>query len=205
MNIRLIATTVFAALLCVGAHASEPKIKKLEAAKVESLRFALQADVSKASVRLSAWFDTISVCAPQLWQSVGASLDKSGIEVIPVHFGTVDGACFKGSLGNQRFAAAIAPWLSGGIVRLPTPEEIQRYWFIFPFDEIEEPVFIISSEKADILVHLQLDKDKQRYFVFMIEAFRLGEKKPEPNQRPEGTPGKSPSSNPSQVPGAPHP
>jgi len=28
---------------------------------------------------------------------------------------------------------------------------------------------------------------------------------PEPNQRPEGTPGKSPSSNPSQVPGAPHP
>ena len=26
-----------------------------------------------------------------------------------------------------------------------------------------------------------------------------------PNQRPEGTPGKSPSSNPSQVPGAPHP
>lgn len=29
--------------------------------------------------------------------------------------------------------------------------------------------------------------------------------KPEANQRPEGTPGKSPSSNPSQVPGAPHP
>ena len=31
------------------------------------------------------------------------------------------------------------------------------------------------------------------------------EKKPEANERPEGTPGKSPSSNPSQVPGAPHP
>jgi hypothetical protein len=152
--------------LCVGSHASEPKIKKLEAAKVESLRVALQADVSKAGEHFSSWFDTVCVCAPQLWKSVGASLDKSGIEIIPVHFGTADGACFKGATGNQRFGLAVASLLPGGIVRLPTPEEIGRYWSIFPFDEIEEPVFIVSSARADLLVHLQLDEEKQRYFVF---------------------------------------
>lgn len=182
MNIRFFATTVLAMLLCVGAYANEPKIKKIEPAKVESLRVALQADVSKASERFPSWLDTVCICAPQLWKSIGVSLDKSGIEVIPVHFGTADGACFKGSLGNQRFAVAVASLLSSGIVRLPTPEEIGRYWIIFPFDEIEEPLFIVSSEQADILVHLRLDQEKQRYFVFLLEAFRLNEKKPEPTQ-----------------------
>jgi len=181
MILRLLATTVLISFQCVGAYASEPKIKKIDPSQVESLRRALQADVSKASGRLTAWFDSVSVCAPQLWRHIGGAIDKREIELIPVHFAAADGACFKGAQGNQRLAVAVAPLLTDGIVRVPTGDEMKKYWGIFPFDEIEEPVFVIESARADILIHFQFDQEKQRYCVFFLEALRLTESKAAPN------------------------
>jgi hypothetical protein len=64
--------------------------------------------------------------------------------------------------------------VANGKVRLLTDTEIRAYWArIFPFDEIEEPVFVVSSAKADILVHLIWDEKRRRYFVFLVEALRL--------------------------------
>jgi hypothetical protein len=57
-------------------------------------------------------------------------------------------------------------------VRAPTDQEVRRYWANFPFDEIDDPVFIVASPEADLLVHLQADPRTGRYSVFIVEAFR---------------------------------
>lgn len=151
----------------------------MDSAKRESVRIALQNDLAKGGDAWSSWFGPVSICAPQLWARISPTLDKKGIEIIPTHFtnpdepASKDGAAFKGFEANRRLARQVAPLLTAGKVRLPTEAEIRAYWRIFPFAEIEEPVFVVSSARADVLVHLQWDKGKQRYFVFLVEAFRF--------------------------------
>ncbi|MGA7725578.1 MAG: hypothetical protein WCA95_09850 [Opitutaceae bacterium] len=160
-------------LFCLSAKASDPKIKSLDPARVEIVRVALQKDLSGTGAGLSPWFDTVCVCAPKLWSRISRTLDRNGIEVIPGKFGNADGAVFKGTPGNQRLASTVEALIRGATVRLLTKEEIGRYWEIFPFEEIEEPFFVASSDNADLLIHLIWDKEKQHYTVFLIEAFRL--------------------------------
>jgi hypothetical protein len=185
MQLRLHAFTcftVFVSLQCAAADAAS-KIKKMDPVKRESLRIALQNDLAKGGDALSSWFSSVCICAPQLWTRISPTLDKKGIEIIPTHFSnpdvpaSKDGAALKGFEANRRLARQVAPLLAAGKVRLPTEDEIRAYWRIFPFNEIEEPVFVVSSARADVLVHLQWDKGKQRYFVFLLEAFRLSKNK----------------------------
>lgn len=109
----------------------------------------------------------------ELVAAIRASLDTTGIEVIPVHFGDRDGVALKGAEANRKFSDQLAPLIAAGKVRMPTDEETKAYWRIFPFDEIEQPFFTVVSPKTDILVHLQWDAANGRYFVFLTEAFRL--------------------------------
>lgn len=153
-----------------------PKIKRMDAAKQEEVRAAFQADISKGADPLRRWFNGISICGPKFWNSIKSSVDTKGIEVIPTHFADSDGATLKGADANRRLADQLAPFIANAKIRLPTDDETKAYWRIFPFDKIEEPVFIVVSPKADILVHLLWDADKGRYFVFFIEAFRLEQK-----------------------------
>jgi hypothetical protein len=106
-------------------------------------------------------------------------LDKNGVEIIPTQFttssepGSRNGATFKGAESNRRLARAIFPFIARGKVRLATDSEIRTYWAIAPFDDLEEPVFVVSSAKGDILIHLLRDPESRRYFVFFVEALRL--------------------------------
>jgi hypothetical protein len=171
-----LACLILLALLQCATGDAPPKIKKMDAAKKQSLRTALQNDTARGGEPLRSWFVSVCICAPRLWAAISVSLDKKGIEVIPTHFGKLDGATFKGADANRRLANAVAPLLTAGKVRLLTEDELTQYWRIFPFEEIEEPVFVVSSGRADILMHLQWDTAKNRYFVFLIEALRLQEK-----------------------------
>jgi hypothetical protein len=178
MNTRLLLSICFVLLAATQSFAADttPKIKAIDAAKREEVRTALQADISKGPDSLRRWFGDVCICAPKLWSSVRSLLDTKGIEVIPVKFADRDGAALKGAEANRRVADQLVPLLTAGKVRMLTDEEIKAYWRIYPFDEIEEPFFTVASPKADILVHLQWDADKGRYFVFLTEAFRLEEK-----------------------------
>jgi hypothetical protein len=161
-----------------AAVGATPKIKKMDSQKREAIRVALQADVAKGGEALLPWFNVVCICAPQLWAKISPSVDKKGIEIIPSHFtnpsepGSTDGATFKGAEANRRLARSVAPLLAKGTVRLPTEDEWKKYWRIYPFDQIEEPVLVVSSAKGDILVHLLWGKENQRYFVFLLEALR---------------------------------
>jgi hypothetical protein len=139
---------VLVSLQCAAAGAT-PRIKTMDPKKRETIRAGLQADVVKGRDAWLRWFDLVCICAPQLWQKVSPAVDKNGIEIIPTHFtnpsepGSRDGAAFKGAESNRRLPRAIFPFVAHGKVRLPTDSEIRTYWEgLFPFDEIEEPVFV---------------------------------------------------------------
>jgi hypothetical protein len=150
-----------------------PKIKKMDPQKREAIRVAFQADIAKSGDALLPWFNDLCVCFPQLWAKVSPVVDKKGIEIIPSHFtnpSQPDGATFRGAEANRRLARSIAPLLAKGKIRLPTEDEWRRYWRICPFKEIEEPVFVVSSAKGDILVNLVPGKENQRYSVLLLEV-----------------------------------
>ena len=152
---------------------SAPKIKKMEPQKRETIRVALQADVANGGDALLPWFNDLCVCFPQLWAKVGPVVDKKGIDIIPTHFtkpSQPDGASYRGAEAIRRLARRIAPLLVKGKVRLPTEDEWRKYWRVCPFKEIEEPVFVVSSAKGDILVSLVPGKENQRYFVLLLEV-----------------------------------
>ncbi len=170
--------------ICVGLFAvaqvladdSVPKIKKMDPAKQESIRTSLQMDISKGADALRPWFGQVSICAPRLWSRIASSIDRKGVEIIPTHFPSGDGAAFKGGDANRRFADQMAPLLNSGKVRIPKEDEVNAYWRICPFDEIEEPFFVVAAPNADVLVHLQWDADKGHYLFFFLEAFRIDNK-----------------------------
>ena len=147
--------------------------------KRETIRAALQADVVKGSDAWQHWFGPACICAPQLWQKVKPAVDKNGIEIIPTEFrnpsesGSRHGALFRGVESNRRLARAIFSLVAHGKVRLPTDSEIRMFWAITPFDDVEEPIFVVSSAKGDILIYLLRDPESRRYFVFFVEALRL--------------------------------
>ena len=151
----------------------------MDSKKRETIRAGLQADVVKGGDAWLTWFGLACICAPQLWHKVSAAVDKNGVEIIRTQFtnpsepGSRDGATFKGAESNRRLARAIFPLIAHGKVRLATDSEIRTFWAITPFDDLEEPVFVVSSAKGDILIHLLRDPDSRRYFVFFVEALRL--------------------------------
>ena len=178
MNRPRLLSIYFAILTATQSFAADtgPKIKRMDAAKREEVRSAFQSDISKSPDSLRRWSGDVCICAPKLWSNIRSSLDTKGIEVIPVHFPGRDGALMKGIEANRRFADQLAPLLAAGKVRIPTDDETTAYWRICPFDEIEEPIFVVVSPRADILVQLQWNADKGRYFVFLAELNRLEQK-----------------------------
>ena len=167
------------ALLQQAAANVGPKIKKMDPVKRETIRAALQTDVANGVGACQRWFDVACICAPRLWQKVKPTVDKNGIEIIPTQFrnppepGSRDGATFKGAESSRRLARAIFPLIAHGKVRLATDGETRTLLAIIPFNDLEEPVFVVSSAKGDILIHLLRDPDSRRYFVFLVEALRL--------------------------------
>ena len=154
---------------------SAPKIKKMDPQKREAIRVALQAEVAKGGDALLPWFSDLCVCFPHLWAKVSPTVDKKGIDIIPTHFikpSQPDGASFRGGEAIRRLARSIAPLLVKGKVRLPTEDEWRKYWEVCPFNEIEEPVFVVSSAKGDILVSLVAKEGNQRYSILLLEALR---------------------------------
>src|SRR5262249_11752327 len=143
-----------------AAAGDTPQIKRMDPNKRETIRAGLQADVVKGRDTWLRWFDVVCICAPQLWQKVKPAVDKNGIEIIPTQFrnpsepGSRDGATFKGAESSRRLARAIFPLVAHGKVRLATDSEIRTFWAIIPFNDLEEPVFVVSSAKGDILIHL---------------------------------------------------
>jgi hypothetical protein len=170
---------VLVSLQCAAAAGTTPRIKPMDPKKRETIRAALQADVVKGSDAWQHWFGSACICAPQLWQKVKLAVDKNGIEIIPTEFtnpsepGSKYGATFKGAESSRRLARAIFPLVAHGKVRLATDGEIRTFWAIIPFDDVEEPIFVVSSAKGDILIYLLRDPESRRYFVFFVEALRL--------------------------------
>jgi hypothetical protein len=151
----------------------------MDSEKRETIRAGLQADVVKGGDAWLRWFGFACICAPQLWHMISAAVDKNGVEIIPTQFtnpsepGSRSGATSKGAESNRRLALAIFPLVAHGKVRLATDSEIRTLWAIIPFDDLEEPVFVVSSAKGNILIHLLRDPESRRYFVFFVEALRL--------------------------------
>src|SRR6476660_1507982 len=159
---RLYSLTCFVILLslhCAAAGAT-PQIKTIDPNKLETMRAGLQADVVKGGDAWLRWFGFACICAPQLWHKISAAVDKNGVEIIPTQFtnpsepGSRSGATFKGAESNRRLARAIFPLVAHGKVRLATDSEIRTLLAIIPFDDLEEPVFVVSSAKGNILIHL---------------------------------------------------
>ncbi len=178
---RLYSLTCFVILLslhCAAAGAT-PQIKTMDPNKRETMRAGLQADVVKGGDAWLRWFGFACICAPQLWHKVSAAVDKNGIEIIPTQFGNPskpgsrNGATFKGAESSRRLARAIFPLVAHGKVRLATNSEIRTLLAITAFDDLEDSVFVVSSSKGDILIHLLRDPESRRYFVFFVEALRL--------------------------------
>jgi hypothetical protein len=141
-------------------------------ARLEEIRAAFQADVSAGGERLDSWFGTLAICAPRLWAQIRDTIDRYHMELIPARFAEGSGVVIRGAAGNRDLAEALAPRLGDGVVRSPTGPEYRRYWANFPFDEIDDPVFIVAAPGGELLVHLQADPRAGRYYVFLVEAFR---------------------------------
>jgi len=175
---HIFSSFVVLALLQHAATNVGPKIKKMDPAKRETIRPALQADVVRETDTWLRWFGFACICAPQLWQKVKPAVDKNGIEIIPTEFqnpsepGSRHGALFRGVESNRRLARAIFPLVAHGKVRLATDSEIRAFLAIVAFNDVEDSVFVVSSAKGDILIHLLRDPENRRYFVFFVEALR---------------------------------
>jgi hypothetical protein len=169
---RLLGAAAALLLCALAAHASEPRVRHMAPARLEEIRAAFQADVTAGGEHLDSWFGTLCICAPRLWARIRDSIDRYHIELIPAKFAEGSGVVVRGAAGNRDLAEALGPLLGAGVVRAPTDQEVRRYWANFPFDEIDDPVFIVASPEADLLVHLQADPRTGRYSVFIVEAFR---------------------------------
>jgi hypothetical protein len=172
-RLRIFISFAVLALLQHAAANVGPKIKKMDPAKRETIRAALQTDVANGGGAWQRWFGVACICAPHLWRKVKPAVDKNGIEIIPTQFepGSRGGATFKGAESSRRLARAIFPLVAHGKVRLATDSEIRTA--IIPFNDLEEPIFVVSSAKGDILIHLMRDPESGRYFVFFVEGLRL--------------------------------
>jgi hypothetical protein len=141
-------------------------------AHLEEVRAAFQADVKAGGDRFDTWFGTSCICAPRLWAEIKGSIDRYHLEVIPANFSQGSGVVIRGGEGNRNLAEALLPLIGGGTVRVPTDAEFRRYWANYPFEQIEDPVFIVTAADAAVLVHLQPNPRTGRYLVFLVESFR---------------------------------
>jgi hypothetical protein len=170
--LRILGWLAGGLLAALSGHASEPKIRHLEPARLEAIRAAFQSDVTAGGDPFASWFGTVAICAPRLWAQLKDTIDRYHIELIPAKFEVGSGMVIRGAAGNRDLAEALIPLVDGGVVRVPTDREYKRYWAIFPFDQIEEPVFMVTTHDGELLVHLQPDAKSGRYFVFLVEVFR---------------------------------
>jgi hypothetical protein len=160
-------------LSALPAPASEPKIRHMDPVRLEAIRAALQGDVTAGGDRFDVWFGNVVICAPHLWGQIQGTIDHYKLHLAPAEFTVGTGVVIRGLSGNRDLAEALAPLVvREGTVRLPTDKEFRRYWANFPFEEIEDPVYVISSPDLDLLIHLQLDPKTGRYFAFLVESFR---------------------------------
>ena len=143
---------------CSGGPA--PRLKKMDPQKRGQFESRCRLTLPRVKTH---YFLGSTICA-FAFRSSGprsAPVVRQGIYIIPTHFtnpSQTDAVFFKRHR-HFRLARSIAPLLVKGTVRLPTEDEWRRYWRVCPFKEIEEPVFVVSSTKGDILISLVPGKE----------------------------------------------
>jgi len=107
-------------------------------------------------------FSDILVCGPGLWRNIKDDAEMKGITQgvtqirIPNQEGvqTLEGKLFQRKEEVASFQRAFVrqyKFDSQTVIRRPTARELRIYWAMIPYD-IEEPIFIVESKEATILV-----------------------------------------------------
>ena len=185
---RLLAIVSGLVLLAASAWAGdEPRVKPIDPLVVERTRATLEKALAGDEAAWAAgWFDTVAFAYPRLWRAVAPRLgDTHGLNLIATKLGGEEGRTFKGKIENARLAAALWPLVHGGQVRRLTPAELRQYWNLFPFDELVEPIFVVTAQGNEILVHLVADQAGEHFTAFFMDALRLAA--PAPGAAPQAT------------------
>jgi hypothetical protein len=114
-------------------------------------------------------FSDMLVCGPGLWQNIKDDPEMrritSGVTQlrIPTQEGvqTLEGKIFQRKEEVESFQRAFVRrynFESQTVIRRPTARELRIYWAMIPYD-IEEPIFIVESKGATILVDFVVKED----------------------------------------------
>jgi hypothetical protein len=120
-------------------------------------------------------FSDTLICGPGLWQTIKDDDEMKRITTgvtqikVPTHGGvqTLEGKTFQGKEEVESFQRALLRHYTFGsptVIRRPTARELSTYWAMIPYD-IEEPIFIVESKEATILVDFDAKEDTRIFWI----------------------------------------
>jgi len=132
----------------------------------------------KTATRDNLFSDTL-ICGPGLWRNIKDDAEMRLITTgvtqlrIPTQEGvqTLEGKLFHRKEEVESFQRVFVrqyKFDSQTVIRRPTARELRIYWAMIPYD-IEEPIFIVESKEATILVDFVGNEDAR---IIWIDDYR---------------------------------
>lgn len=122
------------------------------------------------------------ICGPGLWADMKLPVEKNGLKYIPVTmhcpmqingdivYAEKKGGCFRGQKDCVAFLALLQARsfknAKSITIRKATPPELSYLWVNIGVD-IEEPLFVIQTEKARYIVTFNLDENDKPGLIWM--------------------------------------